>query len=200
MSRTNKALTDEQRDYILVQSLIYRKSQSQISKETGISQSVISANLAFYWALNDENWEKLAQIYAGYYAGRDTQPEDSSLLNWAANANRKKIPADVLDELRPKKSEAALPNVPVIVKTEPTSDSTSVDKIAEQNEQILACLRALVDGMPQILTAIQYLDKLIKDEFTGNFDPLMGTVKNINENLVGVKCNTRYLKYLEGNR
>lgn len=198
MAKGVNYIADEQRDTILFQSIIYRKTQGQIAKETGFSQSAVSRTLAFYWAVNERNWEKLVQIYTSYI-DRTIDPKECSLLCWAAKANQTEIPADVLDELRPKKVEEpkAETQMEELAKAEPTNANIPVDKIIEQNEQILACLRALVDGLPQTLTAVQYIDKRIKDEFAGNFGPLMGYVKSINENLVGVKCNTRLLKNLE---
>ena len=198
MAKGVNFIADEQRDTILFQSIIYRKTQGQIAKETGLSQSAVSRTLSFYWAVNERNWEKLAQIYTSYI-DRTIDPKECSLLCWAAKANQTEIPADVLDELRPKKVEEpkAETQVEELAKAEPTNANIPVNKIIEQNEQILACLRALVDGLPQTLTAVQYIDKRIKDEFAGNFGPLMGYVKSINENLVGVKCNTRLLKNLE---
>lgn len=187
----NTLLKDSDRDFILMASVIYRKSITNIARETGFSMDAVSRTINCYELVNAEKWDALA-------AKCSTRVFSKSLLAWAEKANQKKVPQDVLDMIFPKpeppKEEPAKekPPKPDAPKAEP-----SLDKLIEQNEQIISCLRALADGMPQILTAISYIDKRIKDEFHGNFDPLMGYVKTINENLVGVKCNTRLLKKLE---
>ena len=193
MAKPSTSLTSEQRDSILLRSVVYHMTQAEISKSTGFSSATISRTLGFYWAVKEKNWEKLAQLYCDHHYNL-CQPENVGILQWAEKASGVKIPTDVLDCLRTTKEKTA-PKEPKAAE-KPTADK--IDRIIEQNDQILSCLRAITDGMPQILTAISYLDKRVKDESKANFEPLMGYIKTINENLVGVKCNTRLLKNLEG--
>lgn len=176
-----KDITNETRDAILMASVIYRKTPSRIAEEIGISTDTVSRTILCYELVKAGKWDTLA-------AKCNSRILTPAYLAWAENATQTKIPKDVWDICFPKE-EAGNP---------PPETPKTPDAVLEQLGKIHAVLTAIEADLPQILTALTYLSKTVKETVNANADPVMSMLKAANENLVGIKCNTRALRNTEG--
>lgn len=177
-----KDITNETRDAILMASVIYRKTPSRIAEENGISTDTASRTILCYELVKAGKWDTLA-------AKCNSRILTPAYLAWAEKATQTKIPQDVWDICFPKEAEPA-----PATKEEPKNPDT----VLEQLVKIHAVLVAIEADLPQILTALTYLSKTVKETVNANADPVMSMLKAANENLVGIKCNTRALRNTEG--
>jgi len=175
-----KDITNETRDAILMASVIYRKTPSRIAEENGISTETASRTILCYELVKAGKWDTLA-------AKCNARILTPAYLTWAEKATQTKIPQDVWDICFPKEKVEETPETP-----------KAPDTVLEQLVKIHAVLAAIEADLPQILTALTYLSKTVKETVNANADPVMSMLKAANENLVGIKCNTRALRNTEG--
>lgn len=175
-----KDITNETRDAILMASVIYRKSPTRIAEENGISTDTVSRTLLCYEMVKAGKWDTLA-------AKCNFRILTPAYLAWAEKATQTKIPQDVWNICFPKEESG-----------NPTPETPKApDAVLEQLVKIHAVLAAIEADLPQILTALTYLSKTVKETVNANADPVMSMLKAANENLVGIKCNTRALRNTE---
>lgn len=175
-----KDITNETRDAILMASVIYRKTPTRIAEENGISTDTASRTILCYELVKAGKWDTLA-------AKCNARILTPAYLTWAEKATQTKIPQDVWDICFPKEKVEETPETP-----------KAPDAVLEQLGKIHAVLAAIEADLPQILTALTYLSKTVKETVNANADPVMSMLKAANENLVGIKCNTRALRNTEG--
>ena len=168
-------ITNETRDAILMASVIYRKTPNQIAKEIGVSYDTVSRTILCYEIVKAGKWDTLA-------AKCNSRILTPAYLAWAEKATQTKIPQDEWDICFPKEEVEKTPERP-----------KAPDAVLEQLVKIHAVLSAIEADLPQILTALTYLSKTFKEVTNANADPMMQMLKTANENLVGIKCNTRKL-------
>lgn len=174
-----KDITNETRDAILMASVIYRKSPTRIAEENGISNDTVSRTIMCYELVKAGKWDTLA-------AKCNSRILTPAYLSWAEKATQTKIPQDVWNICFPKEEVEKTPETP-----------KATDAVLEQLVKIHAVLAAIEADLPQILTALTYLSKTVKETVNANADPVMSMLKAANENLVGIKCNTRALRNTE---
>lgn len=172
----NTLITDKQRDEILTQSVIYRKTPKEIAAAIGLSYDTVRRTVMAYEMVKGHDWEKLT-------AKANTRDISDDYIRWAEHATQTKVPQDVMD--------IAFPKPKSVISAEPPK--AEVKTSPETSEKILAVLQAIEADLPQILTALTYLSKTFKEVVNANADPMMQMLKTANENLVGIKCNTRKL-------
>ena len=182
--RPSTPISNDERDKILMYHLVYEMNASDIGKTIGRSGQAANAVLRVYFAVKDKDWDSLATAFKSNSTGVDT-------ITWAEKVTKNIVPKNVMDAItkppaikpEPEKAPASQNPAPDV--------ETKLDTIIAQNQVIVANIKALEQDMPQMLTAITYLSKTLKETVTQQFDRLMPYVKTIDESLKTIKCNTR---------
>lgn len=182
--RPSTPISNDERDKILMYHLVYEMNASDIGKTIGRSGQAANAVLRVYFAVKDKDWDSLTTAFKSNSTGVDT-------ITWAEKVTKNIVPKNVMDAItkppviKPEPEKAPTPQNPA------PDVETKLDTIIAQNQVIVANIKALEQDMPQMLTAITYLSKTLKETATQQFDRLMPYIKTIDESLKTIKCNTR---------